>query len=123
MENVGVCGKEFTVAAAQSEDALKQALAEARERSIAWQRAGMSADFEIDTAPGVRCGRVVRPIARVGLYVPAGSAPLPSTALMLGVPARLAGCAEVVLRSEEHTPELQSLMRTSYAVFCLKKKI
>ena len=43
------------------------------------------------------CERVVRPIRRVGLYVPAGSAPLPSTALMLGVPARLAGCREVVL--------------------------
>ena len=41
----------------------------------------------------------MRPIRRVGLYVPAGSAPLPSTALMLGVPAQLAGCAEVVLCS------------------------
>jgi len=40
---------------------------------------------------------MVRPIGRVGLYVPAGSAPLPSTALMLGVPARLAGCPDVVL--------------------------
>ncbi|UJH71151.1 histidinol dehydrogenase [Ornithinimicrobium sp. INDO-MA30-4] len=43
------------------------------------------------------CERVVRPIPRVGLYVPAGSAPLPSTALMLGIPAQLAGCPEVVL--------------------------
>ena len=38
-----------------------------------------------------------RPIARVGLYVPAGSAPLPSTALMLTIPARLAGCHEIIL--------------------------
>jgi histidinol dehydrogenase len=45
----------------------------------------------------VRCGRILRGIRRVGLYVPAGSAPLPSTALMLGVPAQLAGCEEVVL--------------------------
>ena len=50
--------------------------------------------MRVDTAPGVRCERILRPIARVGLYVPAGSAPLPSTALMLGVPARLAGCRE-----------------------------
>jgi histidinol dehydrogenase len=57
----------------------------------------MAADFEIQTAPGVRCGRVLRGISRVGLYVPAGTAPLPSTALMLGVPAALAGCNEVVL--------------------------
>jgi len=45
----------------------------------------------------VVCERIVRPIRRVGLYVPAGTAPLPSTALMLGVPARLAQCGEVVL--------------------------
>jgi len=51
----------------------------------------------VETAPGVRCERMVRAIGRVGLYVPAGSAPLPSTALMLGVPAQLAGCREVVL--------------------------
>jgi histidinol dehydrogenase len=51
----------------------------------------------VDTATGVRCERILRPIQRVGLYVPAGSAPLPSTALMLGVPARLAGCPQVVL--------------------------
>jgi len=45
----------------------------------------------------VRCERVLRPIGRVGLYAPAGSAPLPSTVLMLAVPAALAGCADVVL--------------------------
>ncbi len=43
------------------------------------------------------CGRILRPIQRVGLYVPAGSAPLPSTALMLGVPARLAACPQIVM--------------------------
>jgi histidinol dehydrogenase len=52
---------------------------------------------------GVRVERVLRPIQRVGLYVPAGSAPLPSTALMLGVPARIAGCREVVLCSPART--------------------
>jgi histidinol dehydrogenase len=53
--------------------------------------------YAVETAPGVVCERVVRPIRRVGLYVPAGSAPLPSTALMLGIPAALAGCEEVVM--------------------------
>jgi len=47
----------------------------------------------------VRCERVVRPIESVGLYVPAGSAPLPSTALMLGIPARIAGCKTRILCS------------------------
>ena len=55
--------------------------------------------FAVDTAPGVRCERVIRPIESVGLYVPAGNAPLPSTALMLGVPARIAGCATRILCS------------------------
>jgi histidinol dehydrogenase len=53
----------------------------------------------VDTATGVRCERVSRPIDSVGLYVPAGNAPLPSTALMLGVPARLAGCPTRILCS------------------------
>jgi histidinol dehydrogenase len=57
----------------------------------------MADDFEVETAPGVVCGRILRGIGRVGLYVPAGSAPLPSTALMLAIPAQLAGCGEIVL--------------------------
>jgi len=51
----------------------------------------------LETMPGVRCERTVRPIEAVGLYVPAGSAPLPSAVIMLAVPARLAGCARRVL--------------------------
>ncbi|HEY1070674.1 MAG TPA: histidinol dehydrogenase, partial [Thermomonas sp.] len=66
-------------------------------RIEAFHRAGIASPYEVETAPGLTCQRVQRPIRRVGLYVPAGSAPLPSTALMLCVPARLAGCTEVVL--------------------------
>ena len=88
---------EFTVAQSQLSPALADAIDEAAERIAAFHRAGMTAPYTVDTAPGVRCERVLRPIQRVGLYVPAGSAPLPSTALMLGVPARLAGCPDVVL--------------------------
>jgi histidinol dehydrogenase len=86
-------------AAAQTEigHALSDAIDQAHARLTAFHRAGMVADIALDTAPGVRCERIARPIAPVGLYVPAGSAPLPSTALMLGVPAQLAGCADVVL--------------------------
>ena len=51
----------------------------------------------VETTPGVVCSRFVRPIARVGLYVPGGTAVLPSTALMLGIPAQVAGCHEIVL--------------------------
>lgn len=48
--------------------------------------------IRVETVPGVVCERVSRPIGAVGLYVPAGSAPLPSTAIMLAIPARLAEC-------------------------------
>ncbi|KAN0097523.1 Histidinol dehydrogenase domain containing protein [Tylopilus felleus] len=51
----------------------------------------------VETMPGVTCSRFARAIARVGLYVPGGTAVLPSTALMLGVPAQVAGCEQIVL--------------------------
>jgi histidinol dehydrogenase len=100
----GVRLRSLRASAAEFEDAdrsvradVHAAMAEARERLLAWHQAGRAKEFRIDTAPGVSCGRVLRGIRRVGLYVPAGSAPLPSTALMLGVPASLAGCEEVVM--------------------------
>ncbi|MFT4197274.1 MAG: histidinol dehydrogenase [Pseudoxanthomonas sp.] len=87
----------FAAAEAAIDPALKRAMAEAAARIEAFHRAGMAQPYAVETAPGVTCERMIRPIGRVGLYVPAGSAPLPSTALMLGIPARLAGCREVVL--------------------------
>jgi histidinol dehydrogenase len=64
-----------------------------------FHRLQLPTPIAVDTAAGVRCERVSRAIDSVGLYVPAGSAPLPSTALMLGVPARLAACGTRVLCS------------------------
>ncbi len=58
-----------------------------------FHRAQIPEKLEIETMPGIVCRREWRPIERVGLYVPGGSAPLPSTALMLGIPALLAGCS------------------------------
>ncbi|MBU8976140.1 MULTISPECIES: histidinol dehydrogenase [unclassified Lysobacter] len=97
LDEFAVGEDEFRAADAALSDALRQAIDEAAERIAIFHRAGMTAPYTVDTAPGVRCERVLRPIQRVGLYVPAGSAPLPSTALMLGVPAQLAGCPEIVL--------------------------
>ena len=88
---------EFALAEATVPAALKAAIADAASRIERFHRAGMVAPYAVDTAPGVRCERLVRPIARVGLYVPAGSAPLPSTVLMLALPAGLAGCRDLVL--------------------------
>jgi histidinol dehydrogenase len=74
-------------------DAIDTAIATVRR----FHEAGRPSDLEIETAPGVVCQARWRALDAVGLYVPAGSAPLPSTAIMLGVPAALAGCREVVL--------------------------
>ncbi|KJZ71542.1 Histidine biosynthesis trifunctional protein [Hirsutella minnesotensis 3608] len=67
--------------------------------------------LSVETMPGVVCGRFSRPIERVGLYIPGGTAVLPSTALMLGVPAMVAGCKKIVLASPPRadgsiTPEI-----------------
>lgn len=92
-----VAPAEFSAAEAAVAPALRQAMVEAAQRIEAFHRAGMSAGYAVETAPGVVCERMIRPVPRVGLYVPAGSAPLPSTALMLCIPAALAGCPQVVL--------------------------
>ena len=88
---------QFAEARANVPDAVYEAMQQARERIVAWHEAGQAQPFDIETAPGVRCGRILRGIRRVGLYVPAGTAPLPSTALMLGVPAALAGCDDIIV--------------------------
>ena len=97
LEDARVGEDAFEAAMGSVPPALLAALRAAASRIEAFHRAGMQAAYALETAPGVRCARMARPIRRGGLYVPAGSAPLPSTVLMLGVPARLAGCAEVVM--------------------------
>ena len=61
--------------------------------------AQVKAEDKIETMPGVNCWRELRPIEKVGLYIPGGSAVLPSTMLMLGIPAKIAGCHDVVVCS------------------------
>ena len=97
LESFEVGEAEFITAELAVPAELRIAMQQAVARIDAYHRAGMAQPYSVETAPGVVCEKVIRPIGRVGLYVPAGSAPLPSTALMLGVPAKLAGCREVVL--------------------------
>ncbi|MGN6656074.1 MAG: histidinol dehydrogenase [Rhodanobacter sp.] len=99
LDAIEVTEAEFAAAEAALDPALKAAIREAAGRIELFHRAAAPQPVTVDTAPGVRVERMLRPIGRVGLYVPAGSAPLPSTALMLGLPARIAGCREVVLCS------------------------
>ena len=78
---------------------LAQALQEAAGRIRAFHEADVPADSSIETAPGLLCSVVYRPLKTVGLYIPGGSAPLVSTVLMLAIPAQIAGCEEVILCS------------------------
>ncbi len=76
---------------------LKVAILLAKENINKFHRAQQQETFKIETMPGVFCSRKSVPIERVGLYIPGGTAPLFSTVLMLGVPAQIAGCKEIVL--------------------------
>jgi histidinol dehydrogenase len=97
LDSFAVEESEFDAAARAVPEELMTAMTEARDRLRQWHKAGMIGEFQVDTASGVSCGRVIRGIRRVGLYVPGGATPLPSTALMLGVPASLAGCEEIAM--------------------------
>ena len=100
----GTTLRSFTVTDAEMTDAAasipleaQRALERAIENVRRFHQAQVLAPLVVDTMPGVRCERRVVPVRAVGLYVPAGSAPLPSTAIMLGVPAQIAECPVRVL--------------------------
>lgn len=77
--------------------ALKQAVADAAENIRKFHAAQMPRTLEVETAPGVRCIQKPVPIGSVGLYIPGGTAPLFSTVLMLALPAKIAGCPQIIL--------------------------
>jgi histidinol dehydrogenase len=95
--DLAVTGEEF----AQAERALSAAQHRALDTAIRtvgkFHAAQAPAALRVETAPGVLCERISVPVRAVGLYVPAGSAPLPSTAVMLAVPAALAGCPQRIM--------------------------
>lgn len=92
-----VSREQIAAASAQVDADLKAAIAQAAANIRAFHSAQMPQMVEVETTAGVRCVRRSRPIDRVGLYIPGGSAPLFSTLLMLAIPAKIAGCREIVL--------------------------
>jgi len=88
---------EIAAAVAQVPAELQTAIRQAHANLWKFHATQRSEEPRVETMPGVTCWRRSVPVQRVGLYIPGGSAPLFSTLLMLGVPARLAGCPEVVL--------------------------
>lgn len=97
LESLAVSPAEFAAARTELSTVQIEALERAIDNVSRFHEAQVPKPFATDTMPGVRCERIIRPIQRVGLYVPAGSAPLPSAVVMLAVPARIAGCPRRVL--------------------------
>lgn len=102
---------EMAAAAAKVAPEVKQAIATAAKNIAAFHMAQQPRTVDVSTQPGVRCLQRAVPIRRVGLYIPGGRAPLFSTVLMLGLPAKIAGCEEIILctpqNSEGHiAPEI-----------------
>lgn len=97
LDSLQLSEAEIDVGAAQVSVDLSEAIKRAASNIRKFHEAQMPRAVDVVTSPGVRC--VQRPVAieRVGLYIPGGNAPLFSTVLMLGIPARIAGCREVVL--------------------------
>ncbi len=98
-ESIRVSAEEIEAASGRLSEKMKQALEQAYSNIAKFHKAQRPEALRVETQPGVVCEQVTRPINKVGLYIPGGSAPLPSTVLMLGVPAQIAGCRKVVLCS------------------------
>ena len=97
LASLAVSAEEFSQAERKLTSQQHSALECAIDNVERFHRAQRLDPLTLETMPGVRCEQVIRPISAVGLYVPAGSAPLPSAVVMLAVPARIAGCPQRVL--------------------------
>ncbi|RYE05164.1 MAG: histidinol dehydrogenase, partial [Sphingobacteriaceae bacterium] len=90
---------EIAELAKQVSDEQKQAIKIAYQNIYKFHQTQLRTEEKVETMPGVTCWRELRPIEKVGLYIPGGTAVLPSTFLMLGIPAKIAGCHEIVVCS------------------------
>ena len=99
LESLVISAEQIAQAASRIPDELKQAIQNAKRNIERFHNAQLPQGVDIETQAGVRCQVLTRPIQRVGLYIPGGSAPLFSTVLMLAIPAKIAGCKKIVLCS------------------------
>jgi len=97
LTNFRVSDAEFAAAEAAVLPHVRSAMQRAALQIAKFHRAQLPQAVRLEVAPGIICEREFRALERVGLYVPGGTAPLPSTVLMLGIPAQLAECSQVVL--------------------------
>jgi histidinol dehydrogenase len=103
LENLEVDDKEIQQANSLVPSELKKAIEMARSNITDFHKSQLQTSEFVETMPGLRCWRRNSPIEKVGLYIPGGTAPLFSTLLMLGIPASIAGCREIVVCSPPDT--------------------
>lgn len=106
LDKLTVSAEEIQAASGRISPKLCQAIQQAKANIEAFHKAQQNQEIDIETQTGVRCQVVTRPISRVGLYIPGGSAPLFSTVLMLAIPAKIAGCKKIVLCSPPIADEI-----------------
>ena len=99
LDTIQVSDAEIQIAITQVDDELKAAIQLAKSNIEKFHQAQKTNRVRVETAEGVECWQEKRPIQKIGLYIPGGTAPLFSTVLMLAVPATIAGCKEIVLCS------------------------
>jgi histidinol dehydrogenase len=99
LSNIAITDEDISTAILKVSENLKKAISLAKTNITKFHSAQRETSEVIETTPGVKCWRKSLPIEKVGLYIPGGTAPLFSTILMLGIPAVLAGCKEIVLCS------------------------
>lgn len=97
LDSLAVSEQEFLDAEAAVSDKVKAAIENAIRNIEAFHRAQLPSEVRVETQPGVVCVQRPVPISRVGLYIPGGTAPLFSTVLMLALPAKIAGCEDIIL--------------------------
>jgi histidinol dehydrogenase len=97
LETLLVSDEEFKTALEKTPIELKNAIDNAARNIETFHKAQIAEEERVETQAGVECWRKVTPIEKVGLYIPGGTAPLFSTVLMLAIPAKIAGCKEIVL--------------------------
>jgi len=99
LSSLFIAKEELAELASQIPISVKNAIDIAYQNIYKFHEAQLKEEAKVETMPGVNCWREARAIEKVGLYIPGGTAVLPSTFLMLGIPAKIAGCKEIVVCS------------------------
>lgn len=122
LDHIQVSTEELKEAEASTPSELKNAIDNAIRNIFNFHKAQEAEEERVETQPGVECWRKITPIEKVGLYIPGGTAPLFSTVLMLAIPAKIAGCKEIVLCTPPNTDGKinPAILYAAAAVGCTK---